>query len=166
MTLLGTYRAGTRLDLGASYTLSKLRGNIEGENINSGPLADSSLSRYPEYIEERWTAPKGDLSGDQRHKARFWGTFMFPMGRNDFTLGVLQQIDSGTPYGAAADTPLFDLDLNDYVQNPGYQNPPTTAVYYFTDRDAFRTQAMIRTDLSLNYQRRLRFGDPRSQPVR
>ena len=24
---------------------------------------------------------EGDLSGDQRHKTRFWGTFMFPLGR-------------------------------------------------------------------------------------
>jgi outer membrane receptor protein involved in Fe transport len=155
LTVLGTYRAGTRLDLGGSYTLSKLRGNIEGESINSGPLSDSFLLRYPEYAEERWTAPKGDLSADQRHRARFWGTFILPTGNtNQVSVGVLQQVESGTPYAAAADILLSDFDGNEFVQNPGYLNPPATAAYFFTDRDGFRTATMYRTDISLNYQRR------------
>ena len=153
-TVLGTYRAGSRLDLGASYTLSKLRGNIEGENINSGPIS-SSFFRNPEYGEARWENPEGDLSSDQRHKGRFWGTVTLPFGSSDLvTIGVLQQVDSGTPYGAAGSIFLSDEDDNSFVVNPGYVNPPVTNTYYFTDRDAFRTDAMYRTDLSLNYNRR------------
>ena len=152
VTLLGTYRAGARADLGASYTLSKLRGNIDGENIGSGPIPASFL-RQPEYGEERWALPEGDLSADQRHRARFWGTFVVPVGGSDsVTLGVLQQVESGTPYGAASDIFLFDQEGNPYVDNPGYVNPPVTNVYYFTAPDEFRTDAMYRTDLSLNYQ--------------
>jgi outer membrane receptor for ferrienterochelin and colicin len=154
-TLLGTYRAGARLDLGASYTLSKLRGNIEGENINSGPIS-ASFFRNPEYGEARWEDPEGDLSSDQRHKGRFWGTFTLPVGSASdlVTVGVLQQIESGTPYGAAGSIFLFDVDGNPYVENPGYENPPVTNTYYFTERDAFRTDALYRTDVSFNYNRR------------
>ncbi len=82
------------------------------------------------------------------------------------TVGVLQQIESGTPYGAAADIFLFDQDGNDFVQNPGYVNPPVDAVYYFTEPDAFRTAAMYRTDLSLNYQRQFGSATPRLRRVR
>ncbi len=78
--MLGTYRAGSRADVGASYTLSKLRGNIDGENIGSGPLAVVILSDIPSTAKSSWTSPEGDLSADQRHRARFWGTFVLPMG--------------------------------------------------------------------------------------
>jgi outer membrane receptor protein involved in Fe transport len=155
VTVLGTYRAGARMDLGASYTLAKMDGNIEGENVNSGPLAEDALLRYPEYSEERWVAPKGDLLADQRHRARAWGTFMLPAGSsaNNLSVGVLQQIESGTPYGAVADIFLSDAEGNPFVENPGYLTPPITTIYWFTDRDASRTATMYRTDLSLNFTR-------------
>jgi outer membrane receptor for ferrienterochelin and colicin len=160
LTLLGTYRAGSRVDLGASYTLSQLRGNIDGEDVGSGPRAAGRF-RYPEYSDPSWSEPEGDLSADQRHRGRLWGTFMLPAsGAADITIGVLQQIESGTPYGAAADIFLFDADGIGYVDNPGYLTPPSTAVYYFSGRDEFRTQMMYRTDLSVGYQRRFG-GRPR-----
>jgi outer membrane receptor protein involved in Fe transport len=156
LTLLGTYRAGARLDVGASYTWSKLRGNIEGENVGTGPLPEQSLLRFPEYSEQEWTNPEGDLLADQRHRGRIWGTVTVPTwSQNDlFTVGVLQQMESGSPYGGAQDISLLDEQGNSFVTNPGYLDPPRTTVYYFTDRDAFRTATMYRTDLSLNYQRR------------
>jgi outer membrane receptor protein involved in Fe transport len=158
LTALGTYRA-SRADLGMSYTLSKLRGNIDGENIGSGPISASFL-RNPEYAEERWSLPQGDLAADQRHRARFWGTFVLPLFHeaDSLTFGVLQQIASGTPYGGSADIFLSDEEGNDFVVNPGYENPPVTAVYYFTAPDAFRTATEYRTDLSFNYQHQ--FGSP------
>jgi hypothetical protein len=158
-TLLGTYRAGTRGELGASYTISKLRGNVDGENVGSGPITESSVLRYPNYSAQSWTNPVGDLSLDQRHRARVWGTLNLPFGANQFTVGVVQTMESGTPYAAAADVWLFDEEGNSYVQDPGdFLNPPQTAVYYFTERDEFRTEAEYRTDLALNYERR--FGSP------
>src|SRR5919108_1960802 len=65
-------------------------------------------------------------------------------------LGVIQQVQSGTPYGAVGTVRTVDL-----VPNPGYVTPPDTVVYYFTDRDAFRTETMYRPDLAVNYNYRL-----------
>jgi len=40
-----------------------------------------------------------------------------------------------------------------YVTNPGYLNPPNAAgtQYYYTARDAFRTEGQRRTDFAANY---------------
>jgi Carboxypeptidase regulatory-like domain/TonB dependent receptor len=141
------YRLGSRVDLGGNYTVSRLWGNVNGETINSGPVT-SSLASYPEYFDLAWTAPEGDLSADQRHRVRLWGTARLPVGERfgTFTVAVLEQINSGTPYGAVA-----AIESADYVVNPGYRQPPATVNYWFTDRDAFGTDAMFRTDFSLNY---------------
>jgi outer membrane receptor for ferrienterochelin and colicin len=145
------YRFGTRINLGGNYTLSRLWGNVNGETINSGPVTSSVLS-YPEFINLDWFAPEGDLSADQRHRVRLWGTVRLPMSERlgSLTLGVLEQINSGTPYGA-----LGSIRTGPYVNDPGYAEPPDTVGYWFTDRDAFRTENMFRTDLSLNYGYRL-----------
>ena len=66
------------------------------------------------------------------------------------TAGVVQQVQSGTPYGAAG-----SVRTGAIVGNLGYETPPDSVTYFFTDRDAFRTDSMYRTDLSLNYLRRL-----------
>jgi outer membrane receptor for ferrienterochelin and colicin len=145
------YRFGTRINLGGNYTLSRLWGNVNGETINSGPVTSSVLS-YPEFINLDWFAPEGDLSADQRHRVRLWGTVRLPMSERlgSLTLGALEQINSGTPYGA-----LGSIRTGPYVNDPGYAEPPDTVGYWFTDRDAFRTENMFRTDLSLNYGYRL-----------
>ena len=46
------------------------------------------------------------------------------------------------------------MGVEPYVTNPGYLNPPPAVLYYFTARDAFRTDPIGRTDLGLNYRRR------------
>jgi hypothetical protein len=156
LTAQGTYRVGTRVNLGASYTLSRLRGNDDGEDTNSGPLTATFLY-YPEYSEPSWDHPEGDLSADQRHNARLWGTIAIPTGStaDQVSISLVEQMQSGTPYGAVAEIALSDADGNPFVQNPGYITPPQTTPYYFTARDAFHTAAMYRTDLSLNYTRRM-----------
>ena len=92
--------------------------------------------------------------------ANVWGTYVVPLPRRagSVTFGLLQQIGSGVPYGAVA--PLTATTFG--VQNPGYVTPGApngTIDYYFTARDAFRTATTYRTDLSINYGRRLRAGD-------
>jgi outer membrane receptor protein involved in Fe transport len=141
------YRLGSRIDLGGNYTLSRLWGNVNGETINSGPVT-SSVTSYPEYFDIDWFAPTGDLSADQRHRVRMWGTVRLPFSDRwgNFTVGVLEQINSGTPYGA-----LGSIRTGDFVTNPGYVEPPDTVSYWFTPRDEFHTATMYRTDLSLNY---------------
>ena len=146
-----TYRFGARTTLGGNYTLSRLFGNINGENSGSGPLAGDILS-YPEYFSRSWAYPEGDLAADQRHRVRLWGNVELPLpsaiGR--VNIGAIQQVQSGTPYAAVGEVRTVDL-----VANPGYLTPPDTILYHFTDRDAFRTEAMYRTDLAVNYSFRL-----------
>jgi hypothetical protein len=150
MVTQASYAVGSRLTLGGNYTLSHAYGNLEGETVNAGPSGASLLS-YPEYKRESWNAPEGDLLIDQRHRARLWATYVPPMaGSGTLTLGVLQQMASGTPYGA-----LAQVNTRNFVTNPGYQTPPPAVDYYFTARDAFHTQAQYRTDLSVNYNYRV-----------
>jgi hypothetical protein len=152
MQAAASYRLGTRLTLGANYTLSRVHGTLDGETINSGPVTGGT-DYYPEYSEQRWTNPVGDLSSDQRHRVRAWETYLLPFNPRfgSVTLGALHQFESGRPYGA------FGLiDTTQFIDNPGYEQPPEDSVYYyFTARDAFRADWMARTDLSVNYAFRL-----------
>ena len=56
-----------RTDIGGNYTLSRLWGNFDGENVASGPVSSSAF-QYPEYTQASWNIPDGDLSSDQRHR--------------------------------------------------------------------------------------------------
>ncbi len=150
MTLQGTYRPRSSVDIGANYTLSRTWGNFDGESTNAATVA--YVNYYPEYNEPKWNRPVGDLSIDQRHRMRLWGTYTRPLGTKGGTLslGAVQQMGSGAPYGA-----LGTIDTKPYVTNPGYAAPDggRTALwdYFFTARDAFHTEATYRTDFALNY---------------
>ncbi len=146
------YRAGVHGQLGAAYSLSRLRGNVNGESVASGPVALDVLS-YPEYFDLAWRNPEGDLAADQRHRLRLWGVYLMPAGGDAGTLslGVVQHLESGTPYGAVG-----TIDTSAFVADPGYITPPAHLVpYFFTARDHFRTAAMFRTDVSVTYRRRV-----------
>ena len=140
-----------RVSLGGNYTLSRAYGNVEAETVNGGP-SGASINHYPEYRRAEWNYPDGDLSIDQRHRARGWATYSMPVSRSAGTIdvGLVQQIGSGVPYGA-----LGVINPVQFMANPGYAIPPGQIEYFFTARDAFRTEATFRTDLSLNYSHRL-----------
>src|SRR5262249_31928609 len=110
----------------------------------------------PEYTQASWNRPIGDLSIDQRHRLRAWTTIGVPSGwrAGDLSLGVLEFVDSGTPYGAVG-----VIDPGPFVMNPGYVNPPASENYYFTPRDAFRTATTTHTDLTIAYTRRVKTFD-------
>jgi outer membrane receptor for ferrienterochelin and colicin len=156
------YRVTSSANVGASYTLSRLWGNVDGENAASGPLT-VRLFDYPEYREARWNAPDGDLFGDQRHRVRLWGTYNVPMpeaaGSLDFSL--LFGAASGTPYvltGETSSAPgltIGQINPTPYVTNPGYARPPATVEYVFFPRDQYRTETQYRTDFSTNYKRKI-----------
>jgi hypothetical protein len=154
MTAFGTYRPYSSVDVGGSYTLSKTWGNYDGETAAS-PLSAFAVY-YPEYSDERWNRPNGDLAVDQRHRVRLWGTYTPPMasGAGVVSIGLIQQIGSGVPYGA-----IGLIDTKPYVTNPGYVAPDggrgASWDYYFTARDTFRTETTYRTDLAVNYGYRL-----------
>jgi hypothetical protein len=156
-TFQGTYRFSDRTDVGATYTLSRLWGNVDGENVTNGPLP-SSILQYPEYKQASWNNPDGDLSSDQRHRARLWINYTVPKVAG-LTLSALQTLESGVPYSAANST---GVDPRQPGIDPGatYVTPPPASVttYYFSARDAYRTEGQRRTDFAANYDYRLKTG--------
>lgn len=162
VTAQASYRIADGVDVGGNYTLSRLWGNFDGENLHAGPTA-AQLNAYPEYKQREWNAPEGDLAADQRHRARVWGTYVvsLPPASGTLTFGLLQQIGSGAPYGALGTGTTGVITTSFVVPPVGYltpQAPNNSQDYYFTARDAFRTETTYRTDLSINYGRRLRMG--------
>lgn len=152
LTLQSTYRLGSRVDLGGNYTLSRAWGNFDSETASAGPVASPLLS-YPQFRQAGWNAPEGDLSLDQRHRLRIWGTYQVPAAPAAGTLsvGVLQQYSSGVPYSAFA-----TVNPRPWMPNTfGYLSPPTGVDYYFSRRGEFHTEASYRTDLALNYGHKL-----------
>jgi hypothetical protein len=147
-SLQGTYRLGSALDVGANYTLSRTWGNFDGETLGGGPGTSANLF-YPEYRQESWNYPEGDLATDQRHRARLWATYEVPR-LTGLSISALQTLESGVPYGAVTSN---GVNPQPFVANPGYLMPPsgTNTVYYFTARDAFRTEGQRRTDVAVNY---------------
>ena len=149
-----TYRANSKLNIGGNYTLSKTQGNFDGENTGSGPITSGALN-YPEYLEMEWYSPDGDLAIDQRHKARLWAVWnIFGNSRHSLSASWMEAYNTGTPYGAF----ITNARVAAYVTNPGYLTPPTTNTYYFTARDAYRTDDIHASGLSLNYSFKFNAG--------
>ena len=144
---LGWRFFNNRLNLNANWTWSHTLGNFDGETAGSGPVT-AGTETYPEYKDPAWNNPRGDLITDQRHRVRVFGAYdlpFVPQRIGVMSLGVVQAYDTGVPYGAVG-----TVRSRDVVTNPGYANPPGSVTYYFTARDAFRTDAIKRTDLSLS----------------
>jgi hypothetical protein len=156
VTVSTTYRVSGRTDIGANYTVSRLWGNFDGENVTSGPITATNF-QYPEFRQQSWYAPEGDLSADQRHRAAIYFNYGVPKVQA-LTVSILQNMASGVPYGAVG-----TVDARAYV-NPAllnaYVTPQggTSETYYYTARDAFRTQAEFRTDLSATLNHSLNAG--------
>ena len=150
---------GQLFTFGANYTLSHAYGNVDPETVNQGP-SGATVNSYPEYRRASWNYPDGDLAIDQRHRARLWATYspvvLSPAG--SLTFGVAQQFASGVPYGAVG-----MINPSNFMTNPGYVTPPVAIEYFFTERDAFRTESTYRTDLSANYAYRIGAGPTRPE---
>ena len=104
LTAQGTYRFSPRTDIGATYTLPRTFGNFNGENVVSGPITALLLS-YPEYAQESWNYPEGDLQVDQRHRARLWLNVGVPAVKN-LTVSLLQTLETGVPFGPTGTVPV------------------------------------------------------------
>lgn len=143
-----TFRFNQAFDAGVTYTLSHAWGNVDGESAGAGPTADGSL-QYPEYKQASWNYPVADLSIDQRHRARVWANYGLPWVPR-LTVSLLQTLESGAPYGAVSTS---GVNTQLYVTNPGYTTPlpANQTVYFFTARDAFRTEGQARTDIAATY---------------
>ena len=148
ISLTGNFRLGDRWNLGGNYTWSHTQGNFNGETSGSGPVTTTNVPNYyPEYQDVKWSNPKGDLSSDQRHRGRIWLVWdAIASKHNNLSLSLMQSYFSGTPYGAVG---LVRSYL--YVTNPGYKNRPPNVTYYYTPRDAYLTDNITRTDISVTY---------------
>ncbi len=145
-------RPTDRFNVGGTWTWSHLRGNFDGETAANGPVA-SVIQQFPEYKDASWNSPSGDLSTDQRHRFRLWG--LYELVRHDhhkLSVSLLQNYFSGVPYGAVGNVdPKLRAALPNGLPNPGYAVPPANVVYFFSARDAYHTDTITATDLSLNY---------------
>ncbi len=148
LTLQASYQASQSINIGGNYTWGHRYGNYVGESSGAGPYANSSNSYYyPEYTQQSWTNPKGDLPGDQRHTGRVYVVWdVINSKHNLLSFSLMQSYFSGNPYNASGNIYSYP-----YVTNPGYATRPTTVTYYFTARDAYRTDNISRTDIGLNY---------------
>lgn len=146
-TLQANYRLLDSLNVGGNYTWSHTYGNVSGETSGSGPVR-SGIGSYPEYWEESWAYPSGNLGQDQRHRLRIYATYDLPLPKvlGALSLSPMWMYDTGLPYGAVG-----SVDSRQYVTNPGYVTRPTSVNYYYTAMDAFRTDDISRLDLALNY---------------
>lgn len=140
------------LNLGGAWTWSHTLGDFNGEAGNTGPQAGpggASPDQYPEYKDRAWNLPPGDLATDQRHRVRVFATYdlpFIPQRIGAVSVSALQSYDTGAPYGAVG-----TVRSRTFVTNPGYIRPPSSVTYYFTARDAFRTDAIKRTDVAVNF---------------
>lgn len=157
VNLQASYRITDRFSVGGNYTWSHAYGNYEGETAGSGPISNTANPNYyPEYSQQRWTNPSGDLSVDQRHRARLYAVYeIISTKHNKLSVSLLESFFSGTPYDAQGTINLRDNNRVPYVTNPGYAVAPTTANYFFTKRGAYTTEDITRTDLTLNYAFRI-----------
>ena len=138
-----------RVTLQGVYTLSRTFGNVDGETSAGGP--NTALpDNYPENREGRWNYPVGDLSIDQRHKARILATYSLPVtSAGDLTIGTGAVLQLGNTVRRA-----WQHHIRPYVPaNLGYRGAPASIPYFFTARDAFRADVSSSTDLAatLNY---------------
>jgi outer membrane receptor protein involved in Fe transport len=155
LTTQGEYRLNASSEVGGQYTLSHAWGNFEGENVGSGPINSGSF-QYPEYKQASWNYPEGDLQIDQRHRARMWLTYGVPHVKG-LGVSLLETLESGVPYGASnlnSTGNVNGINPRPYVTGaPPYVNPPSGAntLYFYTARDAFRSEAQKRTDFAASY---------------
>ena len=144
-----SYRLSQHSNIGGTYTWSRLTGNVTGEDLGSGPLVGNAGER-PEYRQASWNYPTGYLSGDQRHRAKLWGTYDIPTPAGDFNFSLLQNFDSGTRSSVDG-----SIDPSPFVTNPGYVSVPTSVTYFFGGRGNLKTNNIFRTDFTLNYRIKL-----------
>jgi len=145
-----TYRFRS-LTVGANYTLAKMWGNANGENVGSGPIR-ASMDTYPEYRAEAWNYPMGYNPGDERNKFRGMISYHLPVAETlgGFDVGLVQRFDSGVSQDIAG-----SVDSRPYVTNPGYLNPTASVGYYFFPRGSYRFDSIWTTDLSIVWSKKL-----------
>lgn len=137
----------SRMNLGANYTYSKLRGNVEGETFNNATIFVGN-NDYPELKKFAQNNPVGYLNEDIRHRANLFANYDIPLPWGDLNLGVLERYHTGSAFSAAGNARVRGVIAN---PNNYYATPPSSVQYYFSDRGAFRTDNISSTDLGATY---------------
>ncbi|MBK9090917.1 MAG: TonB-dependent receptor [Holophagales bacterium] len=146
-SLNASYRPLDGLSLQGNWTWSRLRGNIDGETATSGPTSSGVLS-YPEYFNNSWSYPIGDLANDRRHKVRLWAIYDLPFNTRWFrsSISLLESYQTGLAYSASG-----TVDSRPYVANPGYLNPPSSVTYTFGPRGSYKLDDIYSTDIGMSF---------------
>jgi hypothetical protein len=159
------YNLTSRINLGANYTWSELKGNLQGETGGSGPVSGTQGTDvyYPEFLSFEQGNPVGFLPEDQTHKVRAWVSYDQPTPIGNFNISLLQRFDSGTPYSIIGSIDVTQEDgcpvcrsndPNGTPDNPAddlYIAVPTGVNYFFSDRGGLRWDDLTATDLAINY---------------
>ena len=145
-----------RFNVGVNYTYSTLKGNDEQEDATSGTVGNNPGSiYYRELTNFAQNLPIGYLDADQRHRVRAYVGYDLPLPRwaGALNVSLLQNFDSGTPFGAVQLIELTEVAEEDGLLNgTNYTAPDLFPQYYFTERDAYRTPDITSTNLGLNYR--------------
>ena len=159
LSVQANVRASSTLQFAGNYTLSKSLGqlrrrdargrSVHGEHRHLRQRRERH-DRVPllSRVQRSGVEPSGRGSRDRStaSRPRLGGVDDPVPGRlGTLSLSGIHAISSGLPYGAAGLVSVAS------VTNPGYANPATSAAYFFTNRDAFRTEVVNRTDFSANY---------------
>ena len=91
--------SSSRIDVGATYTLSRTWGNFDGENVGQRTDDGRRRSQYPEYKQAAWNYPTA-TSRSTSGTARGCGSTTACPRSTGLTVSVLQTLTSGVPYGA------------------------------------------------------------------
>jgi outer membrane receptor protein involved in Fe transport len=150
----------SRLNIGGGYTWSHVEGNDLPEGDGTAGVSNTFGYFYPEFLNYDRRAPEGTLLGDQTHRLRAWVGYDIPFPIGQLNATVLQAYDSGRAYSAIGNINASNTGYTGAPTNPGYFVNPSGTIgslgdshtYYFSDRGAFRTDAVTATDLSLNYR--------------
>lgn len=153
LQLQGNYRFLPSLGFGGNYTYGKLRGNVEGESA-SFATTFTDFHNFPEYTDFAQNKPVGYLSSDMRHRANLWLTYDHSFAFGRMNLSLLERYHSALSYSAAATIDVRAGAANgpaNGITNPGYETPPSSVTYFFSDRGAFRVDDITSTDLGINF---------------
>lgn len=161
----------SRFNIGGGYTWSHVEGNDLPEGDGTAGITNQFGYFYPEYLNYERRAPMGTLLGDQTHRFRAWVGYDIPFPVGQLNATVLQAYDSGRAYSAIGNinagplsaasgcAPSTTAKANGDCKDPipalaGYLHSAISDshAYYFSERGAFRTDAVTSTDLSLNYR--------------
>jgi hypothetical protein len=151
--LQGSYRFMPALTFGGNYTYGTLRGNVEGESA-SFATTFADFHNFPEYTDFEQNKPVGYLSSDMRHRANLWLAYDLNLGLGRLNLSLLERYHSALSHSAVATIDVRAGTANgpaNGVVNPGYETPPSSVSYYFSDRGAFRLDDITSTDLGINF---------------